>query len=596
MSGSAEMSTRLQENEPEVTATGGMKVALIGPNEAYRKIVAKALAGSEARSVHEFVDYPANLADLPAMLDQNFDVIMIDVDSDEGYAIKLVETVAGITNAVVMVYSRRNDPDLLMNCMRAGARDFLPLPQEPQADAGLQLVQPESHPEPRPVPPPAPQTTIQPEARPVSQGPSYTMAPPEARPVPPPAPQSFAAPPASLEPPSYVPPIDRGVPEQRMDEFPLGSSFAEMGQAHSLQQDIDEWDNAHLRAPEPSISHEAAAPRVQFAAPPVPVPSRPEPTTFRAPEPPKTIEEPFPIEAFLRNPEPARPVTPIESFLKVSEPPARPAVEPRRFESEPPPVVQHTEEAKAAAPSTSAPSTSFDEWDSAFLRTPQTSANKAVAASPRATVTSIPRPQPAPAPVPRAPEPVPAPAPRETTTTDLFAPAVKPDAATIPADTSILSASRPQIDRANIPMFQYEVPEEEKQSKSKMGLLLAVAGGVGLIACALAVFILRTSHHNDAPPQAQSQQVAQQQPVAPGPALQQAASTLTTAKPSAATPIAGAQTVTPQQPAAAAVSSGMMDAQLAAPSRIHGEVKAPVAVGEAPAIRLHARFARERRG
>ncbi|MGB6194213.1 MAG: hypothetical protein WBF42_17230, partial [Terracidiphilus sp.] len=456
------MSTRLQENEPEVTATGGMKVALIGPNEAYRKIVAKALAGSEARSVREFVDYPANLADLPAMLDQNFDVIMIDVDSDESYAIKLVETVAGITNAVVMVYSRRNDPDLLMTCMRAGARDFLPLPQEPQADAGLQLVQPESYTEPRPVPPPAPQATIQPEPRPVSHVSSYTMAPPEPRPVPQPASQSFAAPPASLEPPSYVPPIDRGVPEQRMDEFPLGSSFAEMGQAHSLQQDIDEWDNAHLRAPESSISHEAAAPRAQFAVPAEPVPFRPEPptfrapepTTFRAPEPQKATEEQFPIEAFLKNPEPARPVAPIEPFLKVPEPPARPAIEPRRFDSEPLPVVQPRKEAEApvpsaSAPSTSAPSTSFDEWDSAFLRTPQTSANKGVGASPRATVTSIPRQQPAPTPVPRAPEPVPA--PRETATTDLFAPAVKPDAVTLPVDTSILSASRPQIDRANIP-------------------------------------------------------------------------------------------------------------------------------------------------
>ena len=511
MSGSAEMSTRLQENEPEVTATGGMKVALIGPNEAYRKIVAKALAGSEARSVHEFVDYPANLADLPAMLDQNFDVIMIDVDSDESYAIKLVETVAGITNAVVMVYSRRNDPDLLMNCMRAGARDFLPLPQEPQPDpAGLQLVQPESHPEPRsvssPVPPPAPQPTIQPEARPVSQGSSYTMAPPEARPVPPPAPQSFAAPPASLEPPSYVPPIDRGVPEQRMDEFPLGSSFAEMGsQAHSLQQDIDEWDNAHLRAPEPSISHEAVAPRAQFAAPAEPVSVRPEPafrpepTAFRAPEPPKAIEEPFPIEAFLRNPEPARPVTPIEPFLKVPEPPARPAVEPRRFESEPPPVVQHTEEAKAAAPSTSAPSTSFDEWDSAFLRTPQTSANKAVAASPRATVTSIPRPQPALAPVPRAPEPVPAPAPapRETTTTDLFAPAVKPggrrNSAGYVHPLCLAATDRP-CQHSDVSV---RGSEEEKQTKSKIGLLLARRRWSHRMR--VGCLFLKPSHHNDTP-------------------------------------------------------------------------------------------------
>src|ERR1700740_1909653 len=148
MSGRAETSPPLQDQEPELGASGGMKVALIGPNETHRKIVAKALAGSEARTVREFLDYPASLSDLPSILEQNYDVVMIDVDSDQSYALKLVETVAGMTSAIVMVYSMRNDPDLLTRCMRAGPRDFLPLPSEPEAEpaTGPQLVQPEVRP------------------------------------------------------------------------------------------------------------------------------------------------------------------------------------------------------------------------------------------------------------------------------------------------------------------------------------------------------------------------------------------------------------------------------------------------------------------
>jgi hypothetical protein len=98
------MSPPIQDQEPQLNASGGMKVALIGPNEMHRKIVAKALAGSEARLVREFVDYPASMSDLPQILEQNYDVIMIDVDSDQSYALKLVASISAMTSGIVMVY------------------------------------------------------------------------------------------------------------------------------------------------------------------------------------------------------------------------------------------------------------------------------------------------------------------------------------------------------------------------------------------------------------------------------------------------------------------------------------------------------------
>lgn len=120
----------LHDPEPELTGPVERSVALIGPNDASRRVMAKALAGSEAATVREYVAYPSRLTDLPRILEQNYDLVMVDVDSDESYALAIVEKIAVLGTATVMVYSTRNQPDLIMRCMQAGARDFLPIPEE----------------------------------------------------------------------------------------------------------------------------------------------------------------------------------------------------------------------------------------------------------------------------------------------------------------------------------------------------------------------------------------------------------------------------------------------------------------------------------
>ncbi len=136
------MSTALQGPATELTGPSGMSVAVIGPNTAHRKIVAKALGGSSARTVREFSDYPAKLSDVPSIVEQNYDVVMIDVDSDRSYALALIETIAELNKAMVVAYSKKNDPELLLSCMRAGAREFLPLPDDenPAVGANSQSV------------------------------------------------------------------------------------------------------------------------------------------------------------------------------------------------------------------------------------------------------------------------------------------------------------------------------------------------------------------------------------------------------------------------------------------------------------------------
>ncbi len=119
----------LHEIEAETTAPALRSVALIGPDEARRSIMARALANSGGATFREYLAYPTRLGDLPRLLEQNYDMFMIDVDSDESCALTLVAKLAagGVT---VMAYSRRHDQELILRCMQAGARDFLPLPAE----------------------------------------------------------------------------------------------------------------------------------------------------------------------------------------------------------------------------------------------------------------------------------------------------------------------------------------------------------------------------------------------------------------------------------------------------------------------------------
>ncbi len=89
--------------------------------------MARALIASGASEVHAFSSYPPSLDDTPALMMETHNVIIIDLDSDSELAMDLVERAVSAppATATVMVYSAKADPELLLRCMRAGAREFL---------------------------------------------------------------------------------------------------------------------------------------------------------------------------------------------------------------------------------------------------------------------------------------------------------------------------------------------------------------------------------------------------------------------------------------------------------------------------------------
>jgi pilus assembly protein CpaE len=112
-------------------AESDLSIALIGPDEDRRRDVSSALSCYQGGRVREFLSFPPDLDLLPEMLQQHYDVVIIDLDSDPDYALRVVETICTAGDATVMVYSAKVDLDMALRAMRAGAREFLQLPLVP---------------------------------------------------------------------------------------------------------------------------------------------------------------------------------------------------------------------------------------------------------------------------------------------------------------------------------------------------------------------------------------------------------------------------------------------------------------------------------
>jgi Flp pilus assembly CpaE family ATPase len=124
----SDSSSYLDDQYPDSLGADVLSIALIGPDEDRRRAAASALAGCQGGEIREFSSYPPSLDDVPRLLEANYDVIIIDLDSHPEYALELVESICANGSATVMVYSVKADSELLVRCMRAGAREFLTMP------------------------------------------------------------------------------------------------------------------------------------------------------------------------------------------------------------------------------------------------------------------------------------------------------------------------------------------------------------------------------------------------------------------------------------------------------------------------------------
>ncbi len=456
------MSTAVQGPDSEVTRSIRTSIALIGPDAARRSVIAKALASSGSRTVQEFPAYPARLSDLPRWMEQHFDIVMLDLDSDQNYALSIVAQIATISDATVMVYSTRNDPSLLMSSMRAGAREFLPIPAEAVKEAELVAEPVVEAPEPSPV-----ETSNYHEL-----------------PAPPPsASYSFTTSQAAFEP---APPP----PEP-----------AEALQADTRLPDFEEWDRIHLRAlKELDVKGPAANGRSG--------------STGNSRK--KDEDRSEPSDAWANQPR----------LLSITQAGPRPAEAPEpqtKFESEADSVKSKAEQA-------------------AVLKTPE--------AAPRSSVTAQ------------------------------TAPPSKSWLDTLEDGGQTTTRPRPAVDLNTIePIFRSIQPEDDK-SNSHGTHWVILSMGLGVIACLLWLYFghpFRQSPQAVASAPAMSATPELSDQVRAAEKIPETSPTI--AKPSALGPAAGVQASTGTSP----VSSGMMDAQLAAPTKISRDMKKPAPADTPPA-------------
>lgn len=121
-------------HNPDALGTNVLSVALIGPDEAGRKAMARALSGPQATVTREFSAYP-DLDDMPRLLEAGHDIIVVELDTNPEHALDLVEYICGNGSGTVMVYSSHSDSEMLVRCMRAGAREYLTQPVSASAMA-----------------------------------------------------------------------------------------------------------------------------------------------------------------------------------------------------------------------------------------------------------------------------------------------------------------------------------------------------------------------------------------------------------------------------------------------------------------------------
>lgn len=125
------MSTLNQSPDP--VSSHPLSIAVISPDSFHREEAINALARFTNGHIREFISYPPGAGTVSQALKQDFDVIIVDLDTDTDYALELIEGICDDGSTHVIVISEQLNPDLLLRCMRVGAREFLPVPISEEA-------------------------------------------------------------------------------------------------------------------------------------------------------------------------------------------------------------------------------------------------------------------------------------------------------------------------------------------------------------------------------------------------------------------------------------------------------------------------------
>lgn len=116
------------DNISGTSGTEPLSIAVISPDDRRRNAVIGSLDKFPNGRIREFISYPPDVESVTRTLKQSFDVVIIDLDSDPEYTLRLVESICSDGSTNVIVFSERVDSGLMLRCLRAGAREYLNTP------------------------------------------------------------------------------------------------------------------------------------------------------------------------------------------------------------------------------------------------------------------------------------------------------------------------------------------------------------------------------------------------------------------------------------------------------------------------------------
>jgi pilus assembly protein CpaE len=111
----------------ERSAADLLSVVVIGPDDRRRSDVVFALQGPLCSEPHQVSQYPKK-PQIARLIEFAPDVVIVDLDGNPESALDVVEHLCATGTATVMVFSNGTHQEMMVRCMRAGAREFLDLP------------------------------------------------------------------------------------------------------------------------------------------------------------------------------------------------------------------------------------------------------------------------------------------------------------------------------------------------------------------------------------------------------------------------------------------------------------------------------------
>jgi pilus assembly protein CpaE len=113
-----------RSSQPQSLSMNALSAVVLSNNEGRRRSLAGVLSGTQAQILRE--GPLPSLDALPSLLEGECDILIVDLLDQTERALEIVETaVASHPGITVMVYSPHLDSELLVQSMRAGAREFL---------------------------------------------------------------------------------------------------------------------------------------------------------------------------------------------------------------------------------------------------------------------------------------------------------------------------------------------------------------------------------------------------------------------------------------------------------------------------------------